>query len=591
LGLVLCPGLCSAKLPKRLIIGLDGVAYRDMRVLQEGIDYRDSQGKTAHLQAFHRGYYPVSILVSTFPSVSDAAWTDIFADRPLRGYQRTYYSAAVNREIFENGVTTSMEYERQMNWRVKGGWRHFMGYVYPLKSFAYEARHLVDDFLNTQSPDENYYVLVSSTDAAQHLSGNILTMLCTLDQQIEALREIYRRREGRELEILILSDHGNNHAGAGKRVPIRAFLKKAGYRIVRSIHDPRDVVLPTAGIESWVEVHNAPSQTEALMQTLSECEGVDVLSGRDPVNTNRFLVMRALGQRAVIEHDTAADSYRYIPESGDPIGYKPVLESLASRGLLDANGFAPADVWMQETFTHRYPLALERIVRGHTRNALNPATILISLDNRYVHASWFIKKGSEFVTFGGTHGALDDLNSNGILLSSFAPTRDTSTGRVSGFYDGFAGLQDFRAGENGAEWISLDGQAMTLSTRLPLDRHQALLSPGKVYLRVWTTNFMTDPSGGSLEICVREPHAGPAGQIKRSDPRPMPALQKNVALSGPLVFPGGPAYEKVYEWPEGIKLAPEKTYILSGWIAQPTKSIPLFKLTFETDPHGRPVAY
>jgi len=33
LGLVLCPGLCSAKLPKRLIIGLDGVAYRDMRVL------------------------------------------------------------------------------------------------------------------------------------------------------------------------------------------------------------------------------------------------------------------------------------------------------------------------------------------------------------------------------------------------------------------------------------------------------------------------------------------------------------------------------------------------------------------------------
>jgi len=59
---------------------------------------------------------------------------------------------------------------------------------------------------------------------------------------------------------------------------------------------------------------------------------------------------------------------------------------------------------MAETIGHRYPLALERIVRGHTQVTLNPATILISLDNRYAHASWLIKKGSELVRFGGTHG-------------------------------------------------------------------------------------------------------------------------------------------------------------------------------------------
>ena len=43
---------------------------------------------------------------------------------------------------------------------------------------------------------------------------------------------------------------------------------------------------------------------------------------------------------------------------------------------------------------NRYPDALERIVRGHTQVAGNPATILVSLKNGYIHSDWFIKQGS-----------------------------------------------------------------------------------------------------------------------------------------------------------------------------------------------------
>ena len=50
--------------------------------------------------------------------------------------------------------------------------------------------------------------------------------------------------------------------------------------------------------------------------------------------------------------------------------------------------------WMAATMTNHYPLALERIVRGLVRGALNPANILISLDNRYVNASWGTQEGS-----------------------------------------------------------------------------------------------------------------------------------------------------------------------------------------------------
>ena len=65
--------------------------------------------------------------------------------------------------------------------------------------------------------EENYYAYMRSTDDAQHMSGDIFAMLCMLDEKLKGLRARYKAREGRDLEILILSDHGHNHAGPGKR--------------------------------------------------------------------------------------------------------------------------------------------------------------------------------------------------------------------------------------------------------------------------------------------------------------------------------------------------------------------------------------
>jgi hypothetical protein len=111
-------------------------------------------------------------------------------------------------------------------------------------------------------------------------------MLSTLDDTLQQLRARYKAREGRDLDILILSDHGNNHAGAGQRVKVRTFLKKAGYRITKSLLTPKDIVLPTAGIESWVELHNSPAETERLVQLLSHLKGVDILTAPVAGQTN-----------------------------------------------------------------------------------------------------------------------------------------------------------------------------------------------------------------------------------------------------------------------------------------------------------------
>jgi hypothetical protein len=478
-----------------------------------------------------------------------------------------------------------------MHWEVENGFIRTLGYVYPLHTYYYEMHELYRNFLHTRSQADNYYVYVRTPDDAQHLARDIFAMLCRLDEKLRKLSAIYKAREGRDLEILILSDHGNNHAGAGKRVEVRAFLEKAGYRITDSIQNPRDIVLPTAGIESWVEIHNSPGETESLLQLLTHLEGVDILTAPDPARTNRFIVMNSKSERACIEWNPAKNSFRYSTETGDPLNHLPVVAALAQKQQLDADGFATADAWMAETLTHRYPLALERIVRGHTHVTLNPATILISLNNHYVHADWLIKKGSECVTFGGTHGALDDLNSDGILLSNFAPTSDTSANRVAALFDGFQGLRNFRAEKNGAEWVSGKEQALTGTARLPFDWNCRMLPDDEIFLRIWTPSFTRLDSNTPVELTVRQARRYSNAQIRRADPKPVDPTEQHLTLNQPVSFPDNCAYERVYALPAGLTLERQKEYRISGRIRDRNKNIQIFEFTFRTDSRGKPAAY
>jgi hypothetical protein len=583
--------LSGAPLPKRIVIALDGIAYRDMVALQKGVDYLDDKGRPVHRRAFTGGYFPVSRLISTFPSASDVAWTEIFGSRALPGYQRTYFSLAANREIFVNGVTSSVVYEKQMTWRMESRFHFAISYIWPLKEFRYELDGMVEDFLHASHTGENYYALILSTDSAQHMAEDILAMLCALDERLQVLRAAYRAREGRELEILILSDHGNNHAGRGQRVQVIKFLKKAGYRIAQSLVQPQDVVLPTVGMESWVEVHNAPSETERLVELLSHLKGVDLVTGRLREVGNSFLVMNSQGERATIEWNPARNTFRYACAAGDPLQYVPVLDALRRKGQLDADGFAPSDVWMTETLTRRYPVALERVVQAHTRGTLNPATILISLANGHLHAGWLVAAGSKLMKVKGTHGALDDLNSTGILLSNFGPTQDTTAGRVATLYEGFPGLRDPCVQEEGAEWISGAGQATITVSRGPLDWARHRLPDGDVFLHVWSPQFGSGNPDAKVQVAVGKVRPGSAPTLGRWDPKPPEARERRFWLSFPVCVPDCTSYERVYPRPVDLTLEPQQEYCMIGCLQNGNKNLRLFRFSFWTDNRGRPVAY
>lgn len=581
-------------LPRRLVIALDGIAYRDMKALQSGITYTNIWGSVLHRQAFSsldEGYFPVSRLVSTFPSTSDVAWTDIFGNRPLSGYQRTYFSTAANSLISLSGVTTTLEHERQMDWQVESGFIRSMGYIYSAHVFEYEMRKLVKNFWNTRSTNADYYAYLRTSDDAQHLDRDIFSLLCLLDKQLQDLRVRYKAEEGRDLQIVILSDHGHNHAGSGQRVKVRDFLEKAGYRIAQSIVNSNDIVVPTAGIEDWVEIHNSDAETERLAQLLTRLKGVDVLTARLPGHTNHFLVMNSKGERAIIEWNPAKNTFRYSIEEGDPLNYRPVVEALKQKNLLDADRFATADAWMNETMTNHYPLALERIVRGFTSATLNPATILISLDNQFVNAGWLVKEGSHLENYGSTHGALDDINSNGILLSNFKPTVDTSSDRVAGQFDGFPGLRNYHAEENGAEWVTKNEQSLTRIARVPFDRDYRLLPNGDVFLRVWSPELNNLTFHCPIQVVLKKiPRFGNA-QVDRGSRKPGSAPGRHLTFSEPISFPDTCADERIYALPPDVILEPHAQYQISGWVGNRGQGDSLFEFNFYTNDSGRPAPY
>jgi hypothetical protein len=301
--------------------------------------------------------------------------------------------------------------------------------------------------------------------------------------------------------------------------------------------------------------------------------------------------MNSKGERAHIEWNSARNAFRYCTDTGDPINYRPVIEALSAKHLLDADGFAMADAWMAQTVAHRYPLALERIVRGHTRAALNPATILISLDNAYVHAGWFVKFGSDVVRFGGTHGALDDLNSDGILLSSFGPTQDTSANRVATLYGEFKGLRNYRAGEQGAEWVSAKAQALAAIARAPLDQERQRLPDHGVLLHVWTPHFSRLGIDAPIDVTVRKAQDYLPARIRRGDPEPDYSSEQHLTLNLPITLPSVCSCERVYLLPSDLVLEPGKEYLIAGRIREGRKSSEIFSFTFYTGARGRPAAY
>jgi hypothetical protein len=420
---------------QRLVLALDGVDYRDIVSARE--------------RGLFAAFRPPSRLISTFPSISDIAWHEIFGVLPPRGYQRVYYSHSYNAVIGGPiDAIRPIEFEERMDMAFGGKFHHLSAYIASSTVARGEIDQVVQKFFGIRGR-RTVYVYNVGPDALQHTRGDLTGYLRHLDLKLNQLRERYAERTGRELEIVLLSDHGHNKVANARFIPVADALRERGFRMARQRSAPTDVAFSVDGVTTGFGVFSHPDSVEAVARLLAAVDGVELVSATTLDGQYRI---RNASVSAYIDHmvDGEAERFRYDATPGDPLGYAGVVAQMRADAVLDAAGFADAATWTRYTSTHEYPAAVERIVRGHSSVALNQAPILASIRDGFHVGLGAVSVANRLRPLGGTHGGLGSSSSLGVVMTNFIDTHDDLTTRVRGQFGGFDDLLDPYRGRSGA---------------------------------------------------------------------------------------------------------------------------------------------
>lgn len=417
----------GALLPRRLVLALDGVDYRDIQ--------------TAQARGLFREFRPAGRMISTFPSISDIAWHAIFGVQPPDGYQRVFYSLRHNAVLGDAlSAITPIEYEQRMDVAFDTKFHHLGAYLISGPVARREVDTDVQKVLRMRGRPTAFIYNVGP-DALQHTRGDHEAYLTHLDAKLTELLTRYREQTGRSLEILVLSDHGHNRAADASFLPLVEGLRSQGFVAAKSLQAGNDVVFSVDGVTTGFGVFCDPDSTGRVAEVLASLDGVEIVTRR--VAANRFEVRQGRDlARIEVRTGAGVERYAYRSETGDPLALDSVLTRMRADGAMSAEGDADADVWVRYTAAHRFPAAVVRIVHGHRDATRNPAPILVSIDDRYRVGLGAVSVANRLRPLGGTHGALSASNALGVILSNFQDTPDQLSTSVRMAFGGFDDLRE-----------------------------------------------------------------------------------------------------------------------------------------------------
>ncbi len=419
-------------LATRLVLALDGVDYRDLQAAR-------AKGLFGQFRAPSR-------LISTFPSMSDAAWSEIFGLQAPLGYQRVYYNTRLKTVVGDPlDVIRPIEYENRMDLAFNTKWHHLGVYLISEQMARREIDADVREFLR-RGGRRTLYAYNVGPDALQHTRGDLERYFLHLDRRLTELQESYRAQTGRDLEIVMLSDHGHNRAVTAGFLPITDALAAVGFKTVRTLITPSDVAFSVDGVATGFGVFCATDSIDRVATVLAALDGVAVVTA---LNAGDRIVVRADSGLAEItwRGSGATTMYRYRTVRGNPLRYADVVARMERDQALSADGYASAATWLRYTADALYPAAVPRIVSGHTSITRNPAPILVSLDDRVRVGFGTAAVVNKMRPLGGSHGALSATNSLGVIMTNFVDTHDDLTATVRQQVGGFDDLYDPRPPE------------------------------------------------------------------------------------------------------------------------------------------------
>jgi len=410
------------ELPHTLVLAMDGIPYGVVETM-----YRKG-----HFQNF----YPPAKMVSTFPSMTDVAFTEIFGLHPTRGYQQVYYSRKENRVV--GGLGSEMfeleEFERHFDSIVHSKSHLLMLYITCYRAANIEWDQLKKKFWASKKKPK-FYGYIAATDAIGHRFGHkgLKKQLKTIDGEITKLRNEYKSKTGRELRIIMLSDHGNTLV-KGKLINANIELKKRGFNIENTIRNEKSVVSTVAGVVGYWALYATQERAPSLADKLTDMEGVDLVMYRHI--DEKSIVVAKEHEKAIISYDKNNNRGRYKAIKGDPLEY---LELLSGGG-----DFIDQKEIFDRTLNSKYPNAIYRIYRCFNGSVKNPATLIVSLKPGYEFSNKLIKTAAVVGKRWGTHGSLHAADSLGIYMRTDRPAIDVPADKLGDHieFDYFVSSQD-----------------------------------------------------------------------------------------------------------------------------------------------------
>lgn len=420
---VLSPAATSAEKwsgpPRRLILALDGVPYQMMRDLQS--------------HGYFSGFHPTSRMVSSFPSMTDVAFSEMFAMAPPLGYQRIHFSRERGKVVGGLGdellkpATFEYGFHAAHTSKIHGA----LLYV----SSSLIARHEIGSFRREfQKSDStaDFFAYMHATDAIAHRHGPkaLRKLLVKIDRELNRMRKKCREKTGRDLEIVLVSDHGNT-LRKGRLFPLKKELLNRGYRPSRKLQTTADAVAVANGIVSYVPLATMPEAAADMARDLAQIEGVNAALFHVPAHesagpNDRVRVVNLSGEARLI-FDADTNSGRYEAISGAPLNYLPVMEQAQTAGLADAVGNVPQGSLFKLTLDHAFPDAIRRGHQCFHGGVQRPASVVISLQPGHEFANSLVKFLGTLNSRYGTHGGLGADDTLGVYMRTDRASDDINT--------------------------------------------------------------------------------------------------------------------------------------------------------------------
>jgi len=377
---------------RKLAVCLDGVPYEDMAALWD--------------QGYFREFARPGKLISSFPSLSDVALTELLHTGKVPGYENLYFDTQRNQ--IAGGATSTvskvrMPYLDALDYDEPGIFKG-LAYLIPIRIYHADLGRFRKRYAASQLPA--YVAHICSTDSVCHVLSRdeFLKLMLEVDR---LLREIYIQQRG-QVDFVVFSDHGNSHV-QNQRIDLDGFLAQHGFRGESSIRSENSVVVPAFGLVGALPVYSQPQNTAKLARLFASHEAVDFtvyLEGE------RVQICSSRGS-AVLEAKDSGKFLKYAAVDRDPLQLKPVMQRMLEQRRLNAEGFASADNWFAATATHQYTNAVNAIYHGVTNHVSNRANLLVSLKDGYHYGSPFFDR---LVTMRSTHGNLRRTSMTGFFM-------------------------------------------------------------------------------------------------------------------------------------------------------------------------------